>query len=197
MAPHSSTLAWKIPWTEEPGRLQSMGSLRVGHDWATLLSLFTFMHWRRKWQPTPVFLPGESQGQGSLVGCRLWGRTESDTTDPTWQQQHIHNYIYICTFYDLTPPNWSSCFYSCSRGFSENNLQKDPIINQFVLLFCIKFSSISHLTQSSRSLKLFMACYLSEFILPFPILSHLAQTHWPSQFPLNLPVTLFNKFLDW
>ena len=69
-------LAWKIPWTEEPGRLQSMGSLRVGHDWVTSLSLFTFMHWRRKCQPTPVFLPGESQGWGSLVGCRLWGRTE-------------------------------------------------------------------------------------------------------------------------
>ena len=74
MAPHSSTLAWKIPWMEEPGRLQSMGSLRVGHDWVTSLSLFTFMHWRRKWQPTLVFLPGESQGQGSLMGCRLWGR---------------------------------------------------------------------------------------------------------------------------
>ena len=72
MAPHSSTLAWKLPWTEEPGRLQSMGLRRVGHDWTTSLSLFTFMHWRRKWQPTPVFLPGESQGQGSLVGCRLW-----------------------------------------------------------------------------------------------------------------------------
>ena len=71
---HSSTLAWKIPWTEEPGRLQSMRSLRVGHDWVTSLSLFTFMDWRRKWQPTPVFLPGESQGRGSLVGCRLWGR---------------------------------------------------------------------------------------------------------------------------
>ena len=83
MAPHSSTLAWKIPWMEEPGRLQSMGSLRVGHDWATSLSLFTFMHWRRKWQPTPVFLPGESQGWGSLVGCHLWGRTESDTTEAT------------------------------------------------------------------------------------------------------------------
>ena len=81
MAPHSSTLAWKIPWTEEPGRLQSMGSLRVGHDWATLLLLFTFMHWRRKWQPTLVFLPGESQGQRGLVGCRLWGSTESDTTE--------------------------------------------------------------------------------------------------------------------
>ena len=75
VAPHSSTLAWKIPWMEEPGRLQSMGSLRVGHDWATSLSLFTFMHWRRKWQPTPVFLPRESQGWGSLVGCRLWGCT--------------------------------------------------------------------------------------------------------------------------
>ena len=63
MATHSSTLAWKIPWLEEPGGLQSMGSLRVGHDWATSLSLSTFMHWRRKWQPTPVFLPGESQGR--------------------------------------------------------------------------------------------------------------------------------------
>ena len=83
MASHSSTLAWKIPWTEEPGRLQSMGSRRVGHDCTTALSLFTFMHWRRKRQPTPVFLPGESQGRGSLVGCRLWGRTESDTTEVT------------------------------------------------------------------------------------------------------------------
>ena len=120
-APHSSTFAWKIPWTEEPVRLQSMGSLesdttewlrfhfllsciregngnplqcsclenpkdrgawwdiqsirlqRVRQDWVTSLSLFTFMHWRRKWQPIPVFLPGESQRQGSLVGCRPWG----------------------------------------------------------------------------------------------------------------------------
>ena len=83
MAPHSRTLVWKIPWTEEPGRLQSMGLLRIGHDWATSLSLFTFMHWRRKWQPTPVFLPGESQGWGSLVCCHLWGRIESDTIEVT------------------------------------------------------------------------------------------------------------------
>ena len=75
---HSSNLAWKIP-----GGLQSMGSLRVGQDSATSLSLFTFLHWRRQWQPTPVFLPGESQGWGSLVGCHLWGRTESDTTEET------------------------------------------------------------------------------------------------------------------
>ena len=83
MAPYSSTLAWKMPWTEEPLRLQSMGWLRVGHDWATSLSLFTFMHWRRKWQPTPVFLPGKSHGRRSLVGCRLWGCAESDTTEAT------------------------------------------------------------------------------------------------------------------
>ena len=83
MAPHSNTLAWKIPWMEEPGRLQSMGSRRVGHDSATSLSLFTFMHWRRKRQPTPVFLSGESQRWGSLVSCRLWGRTEVDTTEAT------------------------------------------------------------------------------------------------------------------
>ena len=87
MAPHCSTLTWKIPWTEEPGGLQSMGSLRVRRDWATSLSLFTFMHWRRKWQPTPVFLPGESQGWGSLAGCCLWGRTELDTTEAPQQQQ--------------------------------------------------------------------------------------------------------------
>ena len=76
--PNSSTLAWKIPWMEEPGRLQSMGSLS-----RTRLRdfTFTFMHCRRKWQTTPVFLPGESQGRGSLLGCRLWGRTESDTTE--------------------------------------------------------------------------------------------------------------------
>ena len=79
MAPHSSTLAWRIPWVEEPGRLQSVGSLRVGHDWATSLSLFTFMHWRRKWQPTPVFLPGESQGWGRLVLAAVYGVAQSRT----------------------------------------------------------------------------------------------------------------------
>jgi len=74
----SSTLAWKIPWTEEPGRLQSMGSLRVGHDWATSLSLFTFMHWRGKWQPIPVFLPGEPQGRRSLWAA-VYGVAQSQT----------------------------------------------------------------------------------------------------------------------
>ena len=83
MAPHSSTLAWKIPWVEEPGRLQSMGLLRVEHDLMTSLSLFTSMHWRKKWQPTPVFLPGESQGWRSLIGYHPRDRTESDMTEAT------------------------------------------------------------------------------------------------------------------
>ena len=73
-ATHSSILAWRIPWTIH-GAADS--------DTTERLSLFTFMHWRRKWQPTPVFLPGESQEWGSLVGCNLWGRTESDTTEVT------------------------------------------------------------------------------------------------------------------
>ena len=78
MAPHSSTLAWEIPWTEEPGRLHSMGSLRVRHDWATSLSCIG-----EGYGNPLLFLPGESQGRGSLVGCRLWGRIESDTTEAT------------------------------------------------------------------------------------------------------------------
>ena len=80
MAPHSSTLAWKNPWSLVGC---SPWGCWVRHDWASSLSLFTFMHWRRKWQPTPGFLPAESQGRGSLVGCRLWGRTEWDTTEAT------------------------------------------------------------------------------------------------------------------
>ena len=89
MATHSSTLAWKIPWTEEPGELQSMGSQRVRHDWATLLTLFTFLHWRGKWQPTPVFLPTESHGQRSLVSCSPWGRKESDWSN----HAHAHTML--------------------------------------------------------------------------------------------------------
>ena len=93
--------------------LQSIGSQRighdwatkVGHDWATSLSLFTFMHWRRKWQPTPVFLPGESQGWRSLVGCCLWGRTSRtrlkrlrSSSSRATEQQQIPNQIVVSSF---------------------------------------------------------------------------------------------------
>ena len=69
---------WKIPWTEEPDRLQSMRSLGVGHDWATSLSLFTFMHWRRKWQSIPVFLLGESRDRGAWWAA-VYGVAQSQT----------------------------------------------------------------------------------------------------------------------
>ena len=76
----------------------------VAKSWTQLSnSTFTFMHWRRKWQPTVVFLPGESQGRGSLVGCRLWGRTESDTTEATYQQQT--GFIALKILYAL-PRGW-------------------------------------------------------------------------------------------
>ena len=71
-------------WTAVHGVAQSQARLKR-------LSMHACMHWRRKWQPTSVFLPGESQGLGSLVGCRLWGCTESDTTEATQQQQQHSN----------------------------------------------------------------------------------------------------------
>ena len=97
MAAHSSTLAWEIPWMEEPGRLQSMGLWRVRHDWVTSLSLFTFMHWRRKWQPTPVFLPGESRD------CRAWSAAvygvAQSWTRLTWLSSSSTSMKYLHTFY--------------------------------------------------------------------------------------------------
>ena len=82
MATHSSTLAWKIPWTEKPGRLQSMGSQSQ-----TRLSYFTFtfhFHALEKEMAThSSVLAWRTPGTGSLEGCRLWGFTESDTTEVT------------------------------------------------------------------------------------------------------------------
>ena len=87
MATHSSILAWRIPWMEELGGLQSMGSQRVGHDWATSLHFTSSFMWRRQWHPTPVLLPGKSHGWRSLVGCSPWGHEELDTTE--WLYFHF------------------------------------------------------------------------------------------------------------
>ena len=86
MATHSSTLAWQIPWAEEPGGLQSMGSLESDTTERLHFSLFTSMHWRRKWHPTPVLLPGKPHGWRSLVGCSPRGHEESDMTE----RLHFH-----------------------------------------------------------------------------------------------------------
>ena len=101
MVPHSSTLAWKTPCTEEPGRLWSMGSLGVGLDWATSFSLFTFIHWRRKWQPTPVFLPGESQGWGTWWAA-IYGVAQGQTglkwlsSNSRWEQSQNKSLVAFC-----------------------------------------------------------------------------------------------------
>ena len=87
MAPHSSTLAWKIPWAEDPGGLQSMGLLRVGHRLSDFTFTFHFHTLEKEMATHSSVLAWRIPGTGSLVGCRLWGRTESDTTEVTQQQQ--------------------------------------------------------------------------------------------------------------
>ena len=119
MAPHSSTLAWKIPWTEEPGRLQSMVSLRVGHDWATSLSFLTFMHWRRKWQPTPVFLPGENPRGGEAWWATVYGVAQSRTrlkrlSSSSRAEDGIGpRYLLPAIKWKLTPVSFICLFFSC------------------------------------------------------------------------------------
>ena len=83
MATQSSVLAWRIPMDRGAWQAAVHGVTKSQTRLSYFTFVFTFMHWRRKWQPTPVSLPGESQQQQSLVGCRLWGRTELDTTEVT------------------------------------------------------------------------------------------------------------------
>ena len=147
MAAHSSTLAREIPWTEEPGRLQSMGSRRVRHDWASSLSLFTFMHWRRKWQPTPVFSPGESQG-GERSGLPSFGshRVGHDWSDlaaaasitknatitlflPFTQFTEPHRakdlHVMYRTLYEDNLIQWPPTFWAPGTDFKEDNFPTD------------------------------------------------------------------------
>ena len=126
MVPHSSTLAWKIPWTEEPGRLQSMGLLRVGHDWATSLSLFTFMHWRRKWQPTPVFLPRESQGAWwaavyGVAQSRTWlKRLSSSSSTRIW------NLLFFMKGYFLSRGKEETTMFQLSSTYNKSVSLRSP-----------------------------------------------------------------------
>ena len=112
MAPHSSTLAWKIPWTEEPGRLQSMGSLGVGHDWATSLSLFTFMHWRRKWQPTPVSCL-EKPRDGGAWWAAISGVAQSRTRLKWLSSSSSSSLPSLCGLLPPCPCSHCSLFQGC------------------------------------------------------------------------------------
>ena len=139
MAPHSNTLAWKIPWMEEPGRLWSMGSLRVRYDWATSLSLFTFMYWRRKWQPTPVFLPGESQ-EGGAWWAAVSGVAQSRTR-LKWLSSSSRGSIYVIIHINiswLSSMNWN--YYSFPLHNKDTVVYKSVVWMHVVifleLLFC-------------------------------------------------------------
>ena len=139
MATHSSTLAWKIPWTEEPGRLQSMRSLPD----TTEQLLFHFpLSCIGEGNGNPlVFLPGESQGRGSLVGCCLWGRTGSDTTEVTQQQQQqqLRFYRKLIWHFQMT-----------LGQLSEGEIVYGGILTSLLLLCCSMGTLLSILQERSK-----------------------------------------------
>ena len=162
MAPHSSTLAQKIPWMEEPDRLQSMGLLTVWHDSATSLSLFTFMHWRRKWQPIPVLLPGKYHGQKSLAGYSPWGCKESDTTERLSAHTHTHTYTHAHTrththiIKEVLQEELLS-FYHKQAALKIDKRQGNSLTGstnhmQYVNIFMIQFRQFSHKVHFLRQL---------------------------------------------
>ena len=157
MATHSNMLAWKIP-RMEPGRLQSTGSLRVRHDWATSLSLFTFMHWRRKWQPTPVFLPEESRDGGAW-----WAATSGVAQSRTrlkWLSSSSRvgsqNHVSPCP----CPTSWATCDSEISKNAvtSREKVREGRQDGKFILLMWGK--QILYLSKALRSND---PIYLSQF----------------------------------
>ena len=127
------------------------------------------MHWRRKWQPTPVSLPGESQGRGSLVGCRLWGRTESDTTEATQQQQQQRSFPSSLLSYDLAVCSVTSVTSDSLRPHRRQPTRlprpwdspgKDTGVGCHFLLQCMKMKSEREVSQSCLTLRDPMDCSL-------------------------------------
>ena len=175
MATHSSTLAWKIPWAEEPGRLQSMGSRRVRHDWA--ISLFTFMHWRRKWQPIPVFLPGESQGRGGAWLAAIYGVAQSRTRLKRLSSSSSTSSL------GLPRVSWSSGFQRWTCHFSSTLFDVLPWYlsgNKF-----FRLSNLCYWQQNSPGSFLPMTGHVSSSIdLAFQILCLILNPSFPS--PVSL-----------
>ena len=171
MAPHSSTLAWKIPWIEEPGGLQSMGSLRVRHDRVTSLSLFTFMHWRRKWNPLQCSCL-ENPRDGGAWWAAVYGVAQSRTW-LKWlsssSRSHVTSHVESVELLSLlTIRVW----------------QKDTIWGKWERLvseyhcFC------------SKALFLLFQCLLGQHdVLPHEALHHPRQHHGLQLCPLSIWIT--------
>ena len=135
MALHSSTLAWQIPWAEEPGRLQSMESLGIGHDWETLLSLSAFMHWRRKWQPTEMAThssvlawripgtrePGGLLSLGSQSRIRL-KRLSSSSSSSSSSNMCLYLIMTICITSKVSVMIFRSCMFVAYFSYSLESL---------------------------------------------------------------------------
>ena len=130
VAAHSNTLAWKIPWMEEPGRLQSMGSLGIRHDWVTSLSLFPFMHWRRKWQPTPVFLPGESQGWG------VWWAAVCGVAQSRIRLKQLSSSSSIPTWVSSWGGEFSSAYFGVNSGLQKKKKKNSGLQNRDTIWSC-------------------------------------------------------------
>ena len=158
MAPHSNILAWQIPWIGGAWQAAVHGVAKSPTRLSDFTFTFTFMHWRRKWQPTPVFLPGESQGRGSLVGCRLWGRTESNTTEATQQQQQyssnsgIFSLLQYCLWKPVSP----------CQSHLELTLNGLSVGLSALLPFALTFKK--HLTLSCNIILTSRYCHLVTFI---------------------------------
>ena len=176
MAPHSSTLAWKILWTEEPGGLQSMGSLRVGHDWVTSLSFFIFMHWRGKWQHTPVFLPGESQG---ARWAAVYGVTQSWTQLKWFSSSRTEEFILTAK---VSLNDWSKKLRQVN--LNQRMLYENEIISSYLTL---------NANYAKNALKYFLITKSAQHLASLLKITHLfflRQLLWNNNKPL-----LNNSFL--
>ena len=134
MAPHSSTLAWKLPWTEEPGRLQSMGLLRVRHDWVTSLSLSCIGEGNGN--PLQYSCLEKSHGWRSLVGYSSWDRKESDMTEQLHFDRKQQNSVKQLSFNKNTTERLSLHFTSIKNKLI---LKRDILttnLTLFLTLFC-------------------------------------------------------------
>ena len=146
MTPRSSTLAWKILWSEEPGRLQSMGSLRVGHDSATSLSLFTFMHWRGNGNPLQCSCL-ENPRDGGAWWAAVYGASQSQTqrSGLAAAAAYMKNQASLVAQLVKNPPAMQETWFRPLRG--EDPLEKENATHYSILAM----GYIIHLVAKSQT----------------------------------------------